>query len=73
MTLLEACKHPMTSMQNMRSRPPQMTIVRRPNLSTVKKAGIDIKNMSIAETPDARNDAVEPGRPACAKSVGAYW
>jgi hypothetical protein len=28
--------------------------------------------MSIAETPDARKDAVAPGRPACAKRVGAY-
>jgi hypothetical protein len=37
----EAYKLPTTSMQNIRSRPPEMTMVRRPNLSTVKKVRID--------------------------------
>jgi hypothetical protein len=36
----EAYKLPITSMHNTRSRPPEMTMVRRPNLSTVKKVRI---------------------------------
>ena len=30
-------------------------------------------SMRIAETPEARKDAVPEGRPACAKRIGAYW
>ena len=30
-------------------------------------------NMTIAETPEARNEASEEARPACAKSRGAYF
>lgn len=48
-------------------------IVRRPNLSTIKKAGIDIANMRIPDTPEATNEAVPLERPACAKRVGAYY
>ena len=58
---------------DMRIRPPEMTIVRRPNSSTIRKAGIDMANIRIAETPGARKDAVAPGRPACAKRLGAYF
>ena len=30
-------------------------------------------NMTIAETPEARNEASEEARPACAKRRGAYF
>ena len=30
-------------------------------------------NMTIAETPEARKEASEEARPACAKSRGAYF
>jgi hypothetical protein len=45
----EAYKLPTTSMQNMRSRPPEMTMVRRPNLSTVKEVRIDEELSGVVE------------------------
>jgi hypothetical protein len=47
-------------MQNMRSRPPEMTMVRRPNLSTVKEFRIDeelsgvLKRIGKLLKPNAR-------------------
>lgn len=50
-----------------------MADVRRPHLSASKKAGTDIASISIAETPDARNDAVAEDSPACENNSGAYY
>ena len=52
--------------------PPVMTEVLRPQRSANTKAGIDIANMRIAETPDARKEAVPLDRPAWEKRIGAY-
>jgi len=52
--------------------PPQIAEVRRPHLSARSVAGMLKASMRIAETPDARNDAVLDGIPAWAKIVGAY-
>jgi hypothetical protein len=38
---------------------------RRPNRSTNIKAGIEEAKIRIAETPEARNDALEEDKPAC--------
>jgi len=53
--------------------PPEITEVRRGILSARRTAGIVMAHMRIAETPEARNPAVCSGRPACSKSVGAYF
>ena len=52
--------------------PPVMIEVLRPHLSAKMKAGSDTPNMRIAETPDARKEAVPPDRPAWEKRIGAY-
>ena len=44
--------------------PPVMTEVLRPQLSAYTNAGIDTTSMRIAETPEARKDAVPLGSPA---------
>ena len=44
--------------------PPVMIEVLRPQLSANMKAGTDTANMRIAETPDARKEAVPLDRPA---------
>lgn len=46
---------------------------RRPHLSASKKAGMEVRKMRIADTPEAKNDALEDERPACSKSSGAYY
>lgn len=53
--------------------PPVMVEVLRPQLSAKMKAGTDIANMRIAETPDARKEAVPLDRPAWANRIGAYY
>lgn len=63
----------MTIIQLESASPPEIAEVRRPHLSASSNAGMEIASISIAETPDARKDAVWFGRPACAKRVGAYW
>lgn len=55
-----------------RPMPPVMADVRRPHLSASKKAGTEIASISIADTPDARNDAVFEESPACENKRGAY-
>jgi hypothetical protein len=55
-----------------RTMPPVMADARRPHLSARREAGILKKSIKIAETPDARNEAVCEGNPAWAKIVGAY-
>lgn len=56
-----------------RPTPPVMAEVRLPHLSASKKAGTDIASMSIADTPDARNDAVSEDNPAWENRRGAYY
>lgn len=56
-----------------RPMPPVIADVLRPHLSASKKAGTDIANMRIPDTPDARNDAVAEDSPACENSRGAYY
>jgi hypothetical protein len=48
----------MRSMQKDMVVPPEMVAVRRPHLSAKRKAGIDMASIAIAETPEARNEAV---------------
>jgi len=52
--------------------PPQIADVRRPHLSASRVAGMLKANIRMAETPEARKDAVCEGMPAWAKMVGAY-
>lgn len=52
--------------------PPVMIEVLRPQLSAKMKAGIDTIKMRIAETPDARKEAVPLDKPAWEKRIGAY-
>lgn len=56
-----------------RPRPPVIAEVRRPHLSARRKAGIEIASIRMAETPEARNEAVEDESPACEKRTGAYY
>lgn len=63
----------MSNMQPARASPPAMADVRRPHLSAKINAGIDMASIRMAESPDAKKEAVLPGNPACAKRVGAYW
>ena len=72
-TELEAYKEPISSMQLVRRMPPTRTTVRRANRSARSMAGILIASMRIAESPEARKEAVVAGRPAWAKRVGAYY
>ena len=53
--------------------PPVMTEVLRPQLSAKMKAGTEIANIRIAETPDARKEAVPLDRPAWENRIGAYY
>ena len=62
----------MRTMQLERPMPPVMAEVRRPHLSAKRKAGMEMASMRMAERPEARKEAVASGRPACAKSMGAY-
>ncbi len=62
----------MINIQPDRPMPPVMIEVLRPQLSAKTKAGMDTANMRIAETPDARKEAVLLDRPAWEKRVGAY-
>lgn len=63
----------MSSMQPERTKPPEMADVLRPHLSANMKAGMDTASMRIADTPDAKKDAVEDDNPACEKRIGAYY
>lgn len=72
-TASAAYREPIRSMDAERITPPQMADVRRPHLSARSVAGILKASIRMALTPDARNDAVCDGIPACAKIVGAYW
>ena len=60
-------------MQLDRPMPPVMTEVLRPQLSAKMKAGTDIANIRIAETPDARKEAVPLDKPAWENRIGAYY
>jgi hypothetical protein len=44
--------------------PPQSVEARRPILSVKRKAGMDVTQRRIAETPDAKNDALAEDSPA---------
>ena len=63
----------MINIQLDRPMPPVMTDVLRPQLSAKMKAGTDIANIRIAETPDARKEAVPLDRPAWENRIGAYY
>ena len=52
-------------------RPVMIEVLRR-QLSSKMKARVDTANMRIAETPDARKEAVPLDRPAWEKRIGAY-
>lgn len=45
--------------------PPTKVDNRRPTLSVSRNAGIEVANIKIAETPDARNEASDEESPAC--------
>ena len=63
----------MINIQLDRPMPPVMTEVLRPQLSAKINAGTDIANIRMAETPDARKEAVPLDRPACENRIGAYY
>ena len=71
-TLSVAYRMPMMNIQDDKPIPPVITEALRPQLSAKMKAGTDTANMRIAETPDARKEAVPLERPACSNRVGAY-
>ena len=54
----------MRNMQLDMMSPPVMIELRRPHASAYRKAGIVMRSMRIAETPDAKKDDVPAGRPA---------
>jgi len=54
----------MSNMQPARASPPAMADVRRPHLSAKINAGIDMASIRMAESPDAKKEAVLPGNPA---------
>jgi hypothetical protein len=60
----EAYNVPMVNMQNVRTNPPVMMLLRRDTLSARRRAGILISSMRIAERPDARNEDVLAEIPA---------
>lgn len=45
--------------------PPYRVDARRPILSVNRNAGIEVMNIKMAETPDARNEASDEDSPAC--------
>ena len=62
----------MINIQPDKPMPPVIIELLRPQRSAKMKAGTDTANMRIAETPDARKEAVPLARPAWAKRIGAY-
>lgn len=60
-------------MQPESSTPPVIADVRLPHLSASRKPGMEMANIRIDETPEARNDALSEDRPACENRTGAYW
>ena len=60
-------------MQPVRRKPPTRTTERRAKRSAKMRAGMLIASMRIADSPEAKKEAVVAGRPAWAKSVGAYY
>ena len=72
-TLFVTYKHPIIYMHPARPSPPTITEVLRPQRSAHRVAGIEIASISIADRPDARNEAVPVGKPAWTKSIGAYY
>ena len=44
-----------------------------PQRSDNRKAGIEVMKMRIAETPEARKEALDEDNPACWNRRGAYY
>lgn len=59
-----AYKEPIRNMTPDKSTPPVIAEVLRPHLSASKKAGTEIANIKIADSPEARKDAVCEDNPA---------
>jgi hypothetical protein len=55
-----------------RTIPPYSVDTRRPALSVRRKAGIELRQITIAETPEARKEDLDVERPAWWKRRGAY-
>ena len=64
---------PIMSMHAAWTSPPTVVEVLRPQRSASKNAGIVVRRMTSADTPDARKEAVLLVRPADWKRSGAYY